>query len=263
MGAAGDWAAQMRKILPPWVIEVVPNQASLGERAAEEFIQLADKELRTRSLFTVALAGGSTPQKMYFLLSEAHLSWDRIHFFWGDERCLPPEDEDSNYHMAYEALLKSISIPSENIHRIQGELPMEQAAQTYEEDLRVFFGTTTPRFGLILLGMGRDGHTASLFPGTSAANETSHWVTPVFHNVPPPPVVDRVTLTLPVLNAAAHILFLISGSEKAKILAKVLQSPIQPELFPVQAVKPVSGTLHWLVDQDAAAALPTKHPNYE
>jgi 6-phosphogluconolactonase len=223
-------------MLYPQIIEVVPNSSSLAERAADEFVRLADKSFRVRRRFTVALAGGSTPQQMYTKLSQAHLSWDHVHLFWGDERCLSADHDDSNYHMAYEALLRSISIPSKNIHRIRGELPVEQAAQNYEEDLRLFFGTTTPRFNLILLGLGSDGHTASLFPDSPAIGEMSHWVAPVIHRVPPPPLVDRVTLTLPVLNAAAHILFLVSGGEKAARLAQVLQGPFQPDLVPAQAV---------------------------
>jgi 6-phosphogluconolactonase len=243
-------------MLHPPIIDIVPNSSALAERAAQEFVGLAKKELQSKSRFTVALAGGSTPQQMYVRLREATLSWDHIDFFWGDERCLPLNDKDSNFHMVNEALLKFIPIPIENIHRILGEIPGEKAAKNYEDDLRRFFGRAAPRFSLIILGLGSDGHTASLFPGSSAIREKSRWAVSVNHRVSPPPLVDRVTLTLPVLNAAAHVLFLVSGSEKAKLLSQVLHGQFKPDLFPAQAVKPVDGTLHWLVDQDAAAKLP-------
>ncbi len=210
-------------------------------------------------IFSVALAGGSTPLKMYTLLSDAHVNWSWVHIFWGDERCLPPEDKESNYHMANEALLKVILIPKNNIHRIRGELPAGQAAKNYENDLHQFFGGNLPRFNLVLLGLGKDGHTASLFPGAPALGETSHWVAPVPHRIPPPPLVDRVTLTPPVLNAASHIIFLVSGAEKAKILERVLHNPPLSQLLPAEAVKPVDGTLLWLLDKDAAAALSPQH----
>jgi 6-phosphogluconolactonase len=243
-------------MLSPQIIDIVSNPTSLAERAVEEFIRLAEKEISTGRRFTVALAGGSTPLLMYSRLSKVLINWDRIHFFWGDERCLPPENEENNYHMAFETLLKSIPIPSENIHRIHGELPVEQAAQNYEDDLHRLFGRATPRFTLVLLGLGSDGHTASLFPGKRSEGDISHWVAPVIHRVPPPPLVDRITLTLPVLNAAANVLFLVSGLQKAKILRRVLDESIKPELFPAQAVIPVDGTLHWLIDQDASSMLP-------
>jgi 6-phosphogluconolactonase len=162
--------------------------------------------------------------------------------------------------MADEALFSSVHIPIGNIHRILGELPVEEAAQKYEDVLRHFFGSgSPPRFNLVLLGLGSDGHTASLFPGTPAVKEKKSWVAGVRHDVPPPPLVDRVTLTLPVLNAAAYVLFLVSGKEKAERLAQVLYGPIQPNLLPAQAVKPVNGTVTWLADQAAAAKLPPQH----
>jgi 6-phosphogluconolactonase len=234
-------------------IEVAPDASSLAARAAEKFIHLAGDALQTGSQFTVALAGGSTPQRMYTKLTGAQVDWERVHFFWGDERCVPPDHADSNYHMANEALLNHIPIPPGNIHRIHGELPAEEAARDYEDELRRFFSKATPRFNLVLLGLGGDGHTASLFPGTPAVWEKRRWVVAVAHNVPPPPLVERVTLTLPVLNAAAQVLFLVSGVEKAERLAQVLHGPIHPDLLPAQAVKPVNGAILWMVDRAAAA----------
>jgi 6-phosphogluconolactonase len=162
----------------------------------------------------VVLAGGSTQQQMFTRLTGAHVDWERVHFFWGEERCLPPEQGDRNYHMAYEALLSHIPIPTGNIHRVHGELPADEAAQDYEDELSFFFGSETPRFNLVLLGMGGEGHTASIFPGTPATREKARWVAAVSHNVPPPPLVDRVTLTLPVLNATARVLFLVSAGQR-------------------------------------------------
>jgi 6-phosphogluconolactonase len=237
-------------------IRVAPDSSSLAEWAADEFVSLVGEAFQIGSRFAVALAGGSTPQQMYTQLTGAHVDWGYVHFFWGDERCLPPDHVDSNYRMANDALLSHIPIPRENIHRIPGELPVEEAAREYEDELRRFFGSATPRFNLVLLGLGGDGHTASLFPGTPAVREKRRWVAAVRHGIPPSPLVNRVTLTLPVLNAAAHVLFLVSGAEKAERLAQVLHGPFQPDLLPAQAVKPVNGTVHWLVNQAAAAMLP-------
>lgn len=246
------------------LIEVVPDSSTLADAATGEFVRMADEALKTESRFTVALAGGSTPLQMYSRLAALHVDWERVHFFWGDERCVPPSNPDSNFHLADEALLNSVLIPLGNIHRIPGELPVEEAAQKYEDVLRHFFGSgSPPRFNLVLLGLGSDGHTASLFPGTPAIKEKRRWVAGVRHAVPPLPLVDRVTLTLPVLNAAANVLFLVSGEEKAERLAQVLYGSIRPSLFPAQAVKPVNGTVRWLVDQAAAANLPPQKHRQE
>lgn len=236
-------------------IEILPDSEALTARAAGNFIHLAEEALRTRGRFMVALAGGSTPQKMYALLTGAKLDWRGIHIFWGDERCVPANHADSNYRMVADVLLNQISIPPENVHRIQGELPPEEAALAYEIEMCNAFNDESPRFDLILLGLGSDGHTASLFPGTPALLEKYHWVTAVPHESPPPPLVDRVTLTLRVINAAAHITFIVSGSDKAEVVSRVLRDPTQPGLLPAQLVKPVNGNLHWLVDRSAARGI--------
>jgi 6-phosphogluconolactonase len=237
-------------------VEIVQDSSFLAERAAGEFTHLAGEALRTRNRFTVALAGGSTPRQMYARLVSAPIDWEGIHFFWGDERCVPPGHAESNYRMADEALLSHIPISKYNIHRIPGELPAEEAARVYEAELHSFFEGMPVRFDLILLGLGGDGHTASLFPGTPAAREKVGWVAAVDHRLPPPPLVERVTLTFPMLNAAARVLFLVSGADKAERLAQVLHGPFQPDLLPAQGVKPVNGSVLWLVDQDAAVMLP-------
>ncbi len=154
----------------------------------------------------------------------AQIDWSSVQVYWGDERCVPPDDPESNYLMARQALLDHVPLPAENVHRICGELEPEHAAQMYEAELRqVSPGAKIPRFDLVLLGLGEDGHTASLFPGSSALSETKRWVVSVEHTVPPPPLVTRISLTLPVFNAAANLIFLVSGSGKAGIFSRLMQ----------------------------------------
>jgi len=239
----------------PPEIEVVPDAQALAERALAHVVRFAKVAIRAHEQFVVALAGGSTPRGLYSLLGQGRLDWDRVYFFWGDERCVHPDNIESNYRMAFDALLNRIPVPPENIHRIHGELPAKSAAQEYETELSLFFNDNLPHFDLILLGLGTDGHTASLFPETPAIQEEVQWVAPVSHHVPPPPLVDRVTLTPSVINAAANILFLVSGPDKTRILAQVLHPTFQPKVLPAQLIAPTSGRVYWLVDQAAAAGL--------
>lgn len=233
---------------------IVPDNNALTRAAADFFVTEAQAALRANRHFTVALSGGSTPRALYQLLAETPLAWEAIHLFWGDERCVPPDHADSNYRMTAESLLRRIAIPPENVHRIEGELPPEEAALRYEDELRKFFDGV-PRFDLILLGLGEDGHTASLFPDSPALHERTRWVVAVSHTTPPPPLVPRVTLTLPVINAARQVVFLVSGAGKAKRLAEVLHVPTPSPLLPASMVRPDSGELLWLLDQPAAALL--------
>ncbi|MFC1879090.1 6-phosphogluconolactonase [Chloroflexota bacterium] len=233
-------------------IRVYPGKAQLAIAGAAHIIDLAKATIARQGLFSLALAGGSTPKEVYGLLTKAELDWEYIHLFWGDERCVPPEHPDSNYRMVKESLLDHINIPPANIHRIQGELSPEQAALAYERVLEDFF-PKGQSFDLVLLGMGEDGHTASLFPGTPALKARRRWVAAVKHNQPPPPLVNRVSLTFPAINAARQVTFLISGAGKAERLKEVLGIPadaISP--FPVQYVHPHSNALLWLLDQAAA-----------
>jgi 6-phosphogluconolactonase len=236
-------------------IEIFPDPSSLATRAAEVFVGLAAEALKSHGRFTVALAGGTTPEKTYALLGEAQLNWSNIHVFWGDERCVPPDHAESNYGKAARILLDRIAIPRENVHRIHGELPAEEAAHDYELALCRLFGAELPRFDLVLLGLGTDGHTASLFPGIPALKEKNHWAVSVIHRILPPPPVDRITLTPLVLNAAANVIFLVSGSDKAEILNRVMKSPDPSEPLPAQAIRPGSGRLRWFLDRSAAARL--------
>jgi len=208
----------------------------------------------------VALSGGSTPQKMYSLLAESpyltEIDWSRTIFFWGDERCFPLDHPGSNYHMADQALFSRVPVPKQNICPIQGELGKDRAAEEYEDRLKAFFeGASLPRLDLVLLGLGEDGHTASLFPGSSAVLERRRWVVGVEHQTPPPPLVDRVTFTPPALNAAVNVIFLVSGAAKAERVVQVLRGPRQPETLPAQAICPEPGRLLWLLDHPAAAGL--------
>ncbi len=208
----------------------------------------------------LGLSGGSTPHRLYARLASppfrSRIEWARVHVFWGDERCLSPDHPDSNYRVAHESLLSKVSIPPQQIHRMRGEDPdLDRAAEVYEHELRRVFDLTPnerPRFDLILLGLGTDGHTASLFPGSPALDETTR-LTVAVHAAPPP--APRLTLTLPVLNAAARVIFLVSGEEKAEVLRRVLQGGASPDR-PASLIRPADGPL-WLVDRAAAAALGT------
>lgn len=244
-------------------IQIVANAEELSRVAAEEFLRLAGEAIRAKGVFAVALSGGSTPKRLYLLLASdskpslrTRLPWDKIHFFWGDERHVPSDHPESNYRMAHEAMLSRVPLPAENVHRIQTENPdAHKAAEQYEQTLREFFRLAQeqlPRFDLVLLGMGPDGHTASLFPGTDAVREQKRLVAA--------PWVEklktfRVTLTPPVLNNAAHIIFFVTGADKAKTLQEVLQGNYQPDLYPSQVIRPTAGRLLWLVDEAAASHL--------
>jgi len=240
------------------------DSTDLSERAAEEFVRLARQAIQLAGRFTVALSGGSTPKALYTLLAAPgfaqRISWNRTHLFWGDERCVPPGDPASNYRLARESLLDHVPVPSANLHRIRGEDGPAAAAAAYERELRQAFATPDglprgapgSRFDLVLLGMGDNGHTASLFPGMTAVHERGRWV--VVQQVAAEPM-WRVTLTPVVINTAGEVVFLVSGREKAATLGRVLDGPHQPDSLPAQVVAPRSGRLRWLVDAAAAADL--------
>jgi 6-phosphogluconolactonase len=240
-------------------VKVLESGNALAEEAAFQFVKAAKYSLRTSGKFSVALAGGSTPLRLYDLLTMdpycSGIDWTKVHFFWGDERCVSPDDADSNYHQADVHLLTKLDIPPQNIHRVPGEFGASQAADLYEQDLRKFFGRI-PVFDLILLGMGPDGHTASLFPNSTALNETQRWVVGVPHSTPPPPLVDRVSLTLPVINTARKVIFMVAGSEKAPIMKQILDPDTKSELLPVQRVMPEIGKVTWLLEKSALGQPP-------
>jgi 6-phosphogluconolactonase len=242
-------------------ILVAADREAASAAAAQRFVALAAEAMRTRRRFTVALAGGSTPQSLYARLADdpglRHaVQWDAVHFFWGDERHVPPNDAQSNFKMAYDAMLSKLHVGAQQVHRIRGELAdAAAAASDYEQTLRAFFDTPpgrVPRFDLVLLGLGADGHTASLFPGTAALQERERLV--VGQRVEAVGA-DRITLTLPLLNNAAHVLFLVAGGDKAAALSAILRPLPGVLALPAQSIRPVDGTLTWIVDPAAAGAL--------
>lgn len=238
----------------PSYLQVVPDLASLQRAAAQEFSTCALGAVRGAGRFSVALAGGNTPRGVYALLAKESngLPWDKIHIFFGDERHVPPNNADSNYRMARETLLGKVPIPESNVHRVRAELDAAVAAADYENALREFFQLKTgefPRFDLVLLGMGDDGHTASLFPGSPALAEASRLVVA---NPVEKLNSERITLTLPVLNHAASVIFLVSGPAKAQSLKNVLDSASGKD-YPAGLVHPLNGRLLWIADRDAAS----------
>jgi 6-phosphogluconolactonase len=244
-------------------IQIVTNADALYQPAAAEFVRQVRAAVETKGACTVSLSGGSTPKGLYGLLANdptwrAQVPWDNMHVFWGDERHVPPDHPDSNYRMANEALLSKVPIPPANVHCIKSEHPdAHQVADDYEQTLQAFFHLSAgqlPRFDLIFLGLGSEGHTASLFPGTKALHETrrlvvSTWVGKFF--------TDRITLTPAVLNNAAGVIFLVSGEDKALALKAVLEGHDEPEQLPAQLIRPAHGRLLWLVDRAAAGLLQT------
>jgi 6-phosphogluconolactonase len=231
---------------------VAPSSDSLAMLAAERFTALASRAIAERGCFVAALPGGLTPGPVYALLADepfvSQVDWGRVQILWGDERCVSPDHLDSNYRMACRALLDHVAVPPENVHRIPGELPPAGAAALYQAELRRVLGEEG-RFDLVLLGMGADGHTASLFPNTTAVEERKREVVAVYVQKL---ASWRITLTLPVINAAHHVVFLVSGAAKAPVLARVHAG----EALPAGLVQPEDGHLTWLVDRQAAAELP-------
>ena len=241
------------------LVRVSRDAEAFVEAAAAFFVESAMDAATERGTFSVALSGGSTPRAVYARLAadetaRVRVSWRQIDWWWSDERTVPPRHLDSNFRMAFESLLGHAPIDPARVHRLKGEdAPPARAAAEYERDLRAAFRAVSPeipRFDLILLGLGLDGHTASLFPGTTALAESERLV--VANDVPALRAI-RLTLTLPLINRARRVAFLVSGAEKATILARVLEGP--PGVFPAQLVDPADGQLVWLVDNAAAREL--------
>lgn len=236
-------------------LHTLASEAQLYQATAQAFADIASEAITARGRFTVALAGGSTPRGLYEQLAAAYrdtLAWPCMEIFFGDERCVPPDDPASNYHMARLALLDHVPIPADNIHRMRGEDEPHAAARGYTRELRKTFGSNgnwPPRFDLILLGMGANGHTASLFPGTGALRERRRIVYPQYVEVQQQ---WRLTLTLPTINAARAVWVLVKGRDKAATVARVLHGPSQPEVLPIQSVAPEHGDYIWWLDEAAA-----------
>jgi 6-phosphogluconolactonase len=247
-------------------LRVLPGPADVAAEAAAEVAARAAEAVAARGAFTLALSGGSTPRALYALLADparafaARMPWGSTQILFGDERHVPPGHADSNFRMAREALLARVPVPAENVHRIRGELPdAAEAAAEYASELRAVLGGV-PEIDLVLLGLGEDGHTASLFPGSPALDERERWVAA--------PWVERlgafrITLTLPVLERAREVLFLVAGAAKAAALQSALQGSRGAEPVPAARVRPRDGRLLWLADSAAAARLgpePATHP---
>ena len=242
------------------------DQTALYEAAAERFVALSTAAIRDHGRFSVALSGGSTPVRLYRLLAEkqfrSRVSWKDVFAFWGDERCVPPDQPESNYRSAFDSLLVHVPIPATNIFRIRGEIDPAEAAIEYEQILRDHFNTpegaprftASDRFDLICLGLGEDGHTASLFPGGDALEVTQRWVTASYSSATS---MWRVTFTLPLINSAANVQFLVKGRDKHDILARIIADQdvdnAAATSLPASRVRPPEGTLEWLVD---SAAMP-------
>ena len=265
---------------------VFPDRTALAHSAARRFVAIAQDAIRTRGKFSAALSGGSTPRDLFTFLAthefSSQVDWSRAHLFWSDERSVPPDHPDSNFQMARTALISHVPIPAENVHRIRAEIAPEDAAREYEETLREFF-TPSPAepgrdanthrpdedpsrskdphgmtrggvgaFDLILLGLGPDAHTASLFPHTPALRETSRWVTAQYIEKL---MTHRITFTPLLINAAINILFLVAGADKADAVHAVLRGTYSPEDFPAQLIQPTRGSVMWLLDQAASRKL--------
>jgi 6-phosphogluconolactonase len=238
-------------------IEIFTSPTALTRATVTCFVEQAQKAIEERGRFSVALSGGSTPRAIYQELAKPNhqtgLDWERIHLFWGDERHVPPVHPDSNFKMVKDALLAHIAIPETNIYRVPAELDVQKAAADYDAGLRVFFTGDWPQFDLVFLGMGNDGHTASLFPYSSGLDEEVDWF---IANQLPDSGEWRLTLTKNAINAARKIVILVQGASKATMLAEVITGPYKPEEKPVQLISPVDGDLVWMVDAEAASQLP-------
>jgi 6-phosphogluconolactonase len=261
---------------------ILDDLNALALEAAARFISIGTAAIQHSGRFTLALSGGSTPRALYEILARDHqaFAWDKVHIFWGDERCVPPDHADSNFNLAQQTLLSKVKVLDQNVHRMHGEEEPTQAAFAYEYELRKVFGpqmeleaglatpeavpdqpsrivtsggiSLFPALDLILLGLGADGHTASLFPGTLGLHEARRWV---IANHVEQLQTDRLTLTSRVINHAQDIIFLIAGADKASALQSVLQGPVDLDRYPAQLVKPRTTGLTWLVDRAAASLL--------
>jgi 6-phosphogluconolactonase len=244
----------------PVIIRQYTDKELVSRAGADEFVRLARAAITSRGRFTVALSGGSTPKRLFELLADKpyrdQVDWPKVEVFWGDERSVPPDNAESNYRMAREAMISKVPLAAEHVHRIEAErADRDQAARDYQATIARVFGVAPngppPAFDLILLGMGPDGHTASLFPHTTALKETVPWVV---KNFVPKFNTDRLTFTTTLLNRAAHVVFLVAGADKTTVLAEVLEGPPDRDRLPSQLIKP-QGELIWLIDAPAGAQL--------
>ncbi|MGE3804567.1 MAG: 6-phosphogluconolactonase [Gemmataceae bacterium] len=241
------------------MVHVYPDAAAVFKAAADLFAEQASKSIAARGRFVANLSGGSTPKGVFELLGQPpyrdQVPWDKVHLWWGDERCVGPDDPKSNYHMTRLAMIDHVKIPKGNVHPVDGTLPPVDGARKYEDEIKQFFGKDKPQFDLIFLGLGDNGHTASLWPDSPVLEEKKRLAAEAYA---PEQDLWRVTLTAPILNEGRLIAFLLKGADKADVLKQVLEGPYQPKTLPAQLIKPTSGELRWLVDEAAAAKLSKK-----
>jgi 6-phosphogluconolactonase len=242
-------------------VRILPDGPAIAHRCAEKLVEIAAAAVKEKGSFDIALAGGSTPKLLYSLLVNeptfrSQVPWPKMHLFFGDERHVKPDDAESNYRMASETLISKSPLKPEQVTRMKGELAeADDAAKDYDQYLRTYYKLAEgqfPRFDLVLLGMGPEGHTASLFPGTKALRETRRIAV---HNWVGKVLMDRITLTAPAINNAANVIFMVTGADKAPALAAVLERFYEPDQLPAQLIQPVKGTLLWLVDTAAGGLL--------
>ncbi|HEX5111898.1 MAG TPA: 6-phosphogluconolactonase [Saprospiraceae bacterium] len=240
-------------------LSIFQSADALSHAAAEYIISKAAASIHANGRFSFVLSGGQTPQMMYALLSKSaykeRMDWDRVFIFWGDERCVPLNDEQNNAYQAFTLLLNNVPIPRANIHRIQVDLSPGKAAHEYENQLLQYFGKNPQRFDVILLGLGENGHTASLFPGPTIMDDSQAGIKSVYVETEKR---FRISMTAALINQARHLLFLVTGKSKAFILNQVLNAPYEPRLYPAQLIRPVDGTIDWYIDEDAATLLQLK-----
>lgn len=242
-------------------IAIYPDIDTISQQAAAYVVRIAREAIVTRGRFTLALSGGGTPKKLYSLLAtepyKSQIDWQLVEIFWSDERCVPPDDPESNYHLAQEVMLSRLSIPVAQVHRMPADrADRDAASQDYTHEMqRVFSTNGIPEFDLLQLGMGPEGHTASLFPHQPSLRETQRLVMPVSVPKPPP---DRLTFTPPILKAARNVLFLATGADKADALQAVIEGPSNPDEYPAQIVRPPNGEVTWMVDSAIAQKISVK-----
>jgi len=237
-------------------IHIAPDSGQVSEELASWITDRIQEILKTQDRFTFVLSGGSTPKKLYDLLAASpykeKIPWEKLHFFWGDERAVPFEDDRNNAKMCYDELLNKVPVIAENIHVMRTDMEPAESVVEYEKVLKQYFGNSETTFDFVLLGMGDDGHTLSLFPGTEVIHEAKHWVSTFFLAAQD---MYRITLTAPIVNAAKYVAFMAVGSGKAETLKSVLEGEKNLDKFPSQIIEPVKGELHWFVDEAAAALL--------
>lgn len=237
-------------------LHIAESTQELSQNLAAWISNYIQDILQEQEIFTLALSGGNTPKQLYTLLAKEPyrimIPWERIHFFWGDERAVPFEDDRNNAKMAYETLLSAVNVPEENIHVMRTDIAPEAAATEYEQILQRYFKDSDTTFDLVLLGMGDDGHTLSLFPGLEIVHEEKAWVKAFFL---PAQDMYRITLTAPVVNQSACVVFMATGQAKALTLKNVIEGSFDADKYPSQLIRPQDGELHWFVDEAAASAL--------